>query len=186
MYVSDDGGAYTLWQSDTTATSATYTGQVGHTYRFYSVATDPLGLVQPTPSSAQATTTRSGANLHRRRHSTADPPPAAASNRAPLVTVTSAQVETIKVGKGKKAKKETVLVLDFSGALNAGAATNGERLRARADHQGQGDGQGQEPEAGRNQARRARDAGLGSLHRVERQRDAHSPRQAQTRRSRRS
>jgi hypothetical protein len=31
-------------------------------------------------------------------------------------------VETIKVGKGKKAKTETVLVLGFSGALNAGAA----------------------------------------------------------------
>ena len=33
-------------------------------------------------------------------------------------------METIKVGKGKKAKKETVLVLEFSGALNAGAADN--------------------------------------------------------------
>ena len=40
------------------------------------------------------------------------------------MTVTSLQVETIKVGKGKKAKKETVLVLQFSGALNAGAAGN--------------------------------------------------------------
>ena len=42
----------------------------------------------------------------------------------PLVTVTRLVEETIKVGKGKKAKKETVLVLDFSGALNAGAADN--------------------------------------------------------------
>jgi hypothetical protein len=40
------------------------------------------------------------------------------------VTVTSLQVETIKVGTGKKAKKETVLVLDFSGALNAVVADN--------------------------------------------------------------
>ena len=56
VYVSDDGGAYTLWQSATTETSATYTGQVDHTYRFYSVATDNVGLVQPTPPSAQATT----------------------------------------------------------------------------------------------------------------------------------
>ena len=47
---------FTLWQSDTTATSATYTGQIGHTYGFYSVATDNVGLVQPTPTSAQATT----------------------------------------------------------------------------------------------------------------------------------
>ena len=34
------------------------------------------------------------------------------------------QVEKIKVGTGKKAKKETVLVLQFSGALNASAAEN--------------------------------------------------------------
>ena len=36
----------------------------------------------------------------------------------------SVQLETIKVGTGKKAKKETVLVLDFSGALNAASAEN--------------------------------------------------------------
>jgi hypothetical protein len=42
--------------TDTTKTSAGFTGQVGHTYAFYSVATDRLGLAQPTPSSAQATT----------------------------------------------------------------------------------------------------------------------------------
>ncbi len=42
------------------------------------------------------------------------------------MTVTSAQAETVRVGIGKKAKKETVLVLDFSGALNAGTATYGD------------------------------------------------------------
>ena len=56
IYVSDDGGPFTLWQSDTTATSATFTGAAGHTYGFYSVATDNVGLVQPTPTGAQATT----------------------------------------------------------------------------------------------------------------------------------
>ena len=55
VFVSDDGGPFTLWQSDTTATSASYTGQVGHTYAFYSVATDDLGLVQPTPVAPHAT-----------------------------------------------------------------------------------------------------------------------------------
>jgi len=55
VYVSDNGGPFTLWQSDTSATSATYTGQVGHTYGFYSVATDNVGNVQPTPAAAQAT-----------------------------------------------------------------------------------------------------------------------------------
>jgi uncharacterized repeat protein (TIGR01451 family) len=56
VYYNDDGGPPTLWQSATQATSATFTGQYGHTYAFYSVATDNVGNVQPTPPSAQATT----------------------------------------------------------------------------------------------------------------------------------
>jgi hypothetical protein len=56
VYVSDDGGSFTLWQSDTTATSAAFTGLYGQTYGFYSVATDNVGNVQATPTSAQATT----------------------------------------------------------------------------------------------------------------------------------
>jgi RHS repeat-associated protein len=56
VYVSDQGGPYTLWQSDTTATSAIFTGQSGHTYSFYSIARDPLGFVQATPTAAQAST----------------------------------------------------------------------------------------------------------------------------------
>jgi hypothetical protein len=56
VYVSDNGGSYTLWQDQTTQTSAAYSGQVGHTYRFFSVATDNVGNVQPTPAAAQATT----------------------------------------------------------------------------------------------------------------------------------
>jgi hypothetical protein len=57
IYVSDNGGAYTAWLSDTTLTSGTYTGQASHTYDFYSVAGDNAGNVQATPSSAQAVTT---------------------------------------------------------------------------------------------------------------------------------
>ncbi|HEX4131744.1 MAG TPA: choice-of-anchor Q domain-containing protein [Pirellulales bacterium] len=57
VYVSDNGGAYTIWQNHTTATAANFVGQFGHTYRFYSVATDLRGNVQVTPSGAQATTT---------------------------------------------------------------------------------------------------------------------------------
>lgn len=56
-YVSDNGGAYTLWLTGTTQTSATFTGQDGHSYGFYSVATSNVGNVQPTPTAAQATTT---------------------------------------------------------------------------------------------------------------------------------
>jgi hypothetical protein len=56
IYVSDDGGAFTPLLSNTTQTSTTFMGQDGHTYGFYSVATDNVGNVQPTPDSAQATT----------------------------------------------------------------------------------------------------------------------------------
>ncbi len=42
----------------------------------------------------------------------------------PLAAINSLQVEAIKAATGKKAKKETVLVLQFSGALNAAAADN--------------------------------------------------------------
>ncbi len=45
VYVSDDGGPYSLWQSDTTATSAIFTGTLDDTYSFYSVATDNVGNV---------------------------------------------------------------------------------------------------------------------------------------------
>lgn len=55
VYVSDNGGAYTLFQQQTTDTSGLFTGQDGHTYSFYSVATDNVGNVQSLV--AQATTT---------------------------------------------------------------------------------------------------------------------------------
>ena len=51
---------FTAFLSNTTLTSTTFNGQIGHTYGFYSVATDNLGNVQPTPSGAQATTTIDG------------------------------------------------------------------------------------------------------------------------------
>jgi hypothetical protein len=57
VFVSDNGGPFTAFQTGTTATSATYTATNGHTYGFYSIATDTAGHVQPTPTAAQATTT---------------------------------------------------------------------------------------------------------------------------------
>lgn len=56
IYVSDNGAAFNAWLSGTTQTSAVYQGTLGHTYRFYSVATDTLGDVQPTPAAPQAST----------------------------------------------------------------------------------------------------------------------------------
>ena len=60
IYDSQDGGPFTAFLSNTTATSATFTGELGHSYGFYSVATDNLGDVQPTPSAAEATTDLAG------------------------------------------------------------------------------------------------------------------------------
>jgi len=56
IYVSDNGGPYTAWLSDTPLTSAPFVGRDGHTYGFYSVATDNAGNVQPAPGTSQATT----------------------------------------------------------------------------------------------------------------------------------
>jgi hypothetical protein len=56
VFVSDDGGSFTRWLAQTALTSATYTGQDGHTYGFYTVATDHVGNVEATPSGAEATT----------------------------------------------------------------------------------------------------------------------------------
>jgi RHS repeat-associated protein len=57
IYVSIDAGPYALWQDDTTATTAVYSGSFGHSYAFYSVATDNVGHVEPAPGTADATTT---------------------------------------------------------------------------------------------------------------------------------
>src|SRR5262249_6620967 len=56
VYVSDNNGPPTLWPPAATTTSSTYTRQDGHRYGCFSVATDNVGNVQVTPTSAQATT----------------------------------------------------------------------------------------------------------------------------------
>ena len=52
VYVSDNEGAFTIWQNQVTTTSASFAAVAGHTYDFYSVATDNVGNVQATPSGA--------------------------------------------------------------------------------------------------------------------------------------
>lgn len=56
IFVSDNGGPFSAWLKDTTATSATWQGQLGHTYAFYSLAIDVVGQSQPAPGGPQATT----------------------------------------------------------------------------------------------------------------------------------
>jgi len=57
IFVSTDGGDFVPWLMHTTLTAAIFDGEAGHTYGFYSIATDNAGNQEATPSSAQATTT---------------------------------------------------------------------------------------------------------------------------------
>ena len=50
LYVSVDGAPYGLAQGNLTGTTATYMGGPNHTYRFYTVATDPLGHRETAPA----------------------------------------------------------------------------------------------------------------------------------------
>jgi RHS repeat-associated protein len=57
IFVSDNNGPFAPFLTKTAQTSAPFTGQLGHTYRFYSVATDNVGNIQTTPAAPQASTT---------------------------------------------------------------------------------------------------------------------------------
>jgi hypothetical protein len=54
VYVSTDAGPYALWQEHATATQATFSGAHGHSYAFYSVASDGVGHIEAAPPSADA------------------------------------------------------------------------------------------------------------------------------------
>jgi len=56
VYVSDNGGAWQVWQQNTTDTSAQFIGVGGHSYAFRSVARDNVGHVEDDPGIAEATT----------------------------------------------------------------------------------------------------------------------------------
>ncbi len=109
IFVSDDGGAFTPFLTHTTSTSATFSGQLGHTYGFYSVATNNLGITQPTPKTAQATTTLPS------------PPPA-----PPEIIGEKALFQRKTNKKGKPVGKAvlTGFSLTFNTALNQTAAAN--------------------------------------------------------------
>lgn len=56
IYVSDNGSAFTLWQANTSAAQAWYSGFLGHTYGFFGQAVDKVGNVENLKSTADATT----------------------------------------------------------------------------------------------------------------------------------
>lgn len=61
VYVSVDGGEFSIWQADTDLTEAIYIGAAGHTYSFYSTVRDWAGNEEAEPESADATITVTGA-----------------------------------------------------------------------------------------------------------------------------
>ncbi len=52
IHVSDNGGAYIPWLTNTTETEALFEGQAGHSYAFYSVARDHAGNRETIPAQA--------------------------------------------------------------------------------------------------------------------------------------
>lgn len=56
IYVSDSGAPYTAWISNTTAASTDYLGVSGHTYSFFSIATDLVGNMEGPKTTADAST----------------------------------------------------------------------------------------------------------------------------------
>ncbi len=57
IYVSENGGPYTIWLANTASTTAIYDGRPSATYAFYSIARDGAGNVEAAPASADASTT---------------------------------------------------------------------------------------------------------------------------------
>ena len=57
IFVSENGGPFTAWISNTTATSGFFPGQPAKTYSFYSIARDQTGNIENAKTSAEASTT---------------------------------------------------------------------------------------------------------------------------------
>ncbi|MGD9733627.1 MAG: hypothetical protein AB7U45_15735, partial [Desulfamplus sp.] len=56
IYVQDNGGEFKEWIANSKETSAVFTGIMGHTYGFYSIAKDNAGNVEPSKTLAETST----------------------------------------------------------------------------------------------------------------------------------
>jgi hypothetical protein len=120
IYVSDNGGAFNPWLSNTTDTSATYTGVADHTYGFYSIARDSVGNGEGAKSAAETTTTVTGATV-----STTTIASDVAATFSPAAQ--SVQLKATVTGGQTMVNGGSVtfalLGLQVSGAVSSGAAT---------------------------------------------------------------
>lgn len=102
IYASDNGGPFTAFQTNTTATSATFTGQLGHTYGFYSIARDLVGNVEGAKTAAEATTQVTTDTTPPVTTATLSPQPNAAGWNNSNVTVTLTSTDDEPGGTGVK------------------------------------------------------------------------------------
>jgi subtilase family serine protease/methionine-rich copper-binding protein CopC len=56
VWVSDNGGPYALWLERSTLAEASYAGEPGHNYAFYTIVRDNAGNIEAAPLAADATT----------------------------------------------------------------------------------------------------------------------------------
>ena len=56
VFVSDNGGPFSKWLDNTSASSGSYAGQTGHSYGFFSIGADQAGNVEALKTAAEATT----------------------------------------------------------------------------------------------------------------------------------
>ena len=64
VFVAEDGGSFTPWKVNTTDTAATFIGEPGKSYAFYSVARDHVGHLEAVPLTPDATTTITTTSTH--------------------------------------------------------------------------------------------------------------------------
>lgn len=120
VYVSDNGGPFAVWQMNTSATQASYAGVVGHTYGFYSIATDLVGNVEEAKKEAEATTT-----VQTQSACATDVTPQVSITRGGyrFSHLTNSFVETVTLTNTGAALSNASLVLDN---LSAGVTLSGE------------------------------------------------------------
>src|SRR5262249_54013874 len=102
IYVSDNGGPFAPFQTNTTATSAVFTGQIGHTYGFYSIARDLVGNIEAAKTTAEATTLVASDTIPPVTTAVASPGPNANGWNNSNVTITLNSTDSEPGGTGVK------------------------------------------------------------------------------------
>ena len=117
IYVSVEDGPFELWLDDTSETESTYTGEVGKTYGFYSVAIDRLGYKEEIPTLAQARTTMIEENV------APEPEDDAISTNADTpVTISSSELLANDIDEDV----DTLTITQVSNAVNGTVELNAE------------------------------------------------------------